>query len=78
MQNLRTLLFLDERSRYDEIGLCAQVIDTILSLLVNIIEKANLCHCFKRKTVVTLTSYNLCISTLMLKLGIKFFFIYNR
>ena len=62
-QNLiRPLLFLDERPGYDdESGLCTQVTDTILSLLVYIIEKAHLCPCLKSKTVITLASYNPCI-----------------
>ena len=51
---------------YDRIGPCAQNIDTILGLIVNIIGEG-LCDRFKRNKNCTFTSYNFCISAPILE-----------
>ena len=53
---------------YDEIGLCAQNIDTFLGSIINTIGD----HIERRRTF-NLMSYNFCISTLILKLKMTTF-----
>lgn len=63
-------------TRDDEIGVCAQRVDTILGLIVNTVGKAYVM--WKREgEFQTLISYYLCILTLVLKLEVTIFLICN-
>ena len=59
--------------------LSAQNVDTILDSVVNTIGSVYIYDDFKRiKRILTLTSYNFCISTPLSKLDVTLFVKYNR
>ena len=61
---------------FDEFGLCAQNIDTILDSIVNTIGTVYVIN-WKRKRIFNLTSYDYCISTPTLKVEMTIFEIHN-